>query len=163
MRFIQRYHLERHSLIHTGMRLLTVPILQKPGYICSLSLESMDRCSGFILSVDSNFQQSHPPNTKKIDRSWCNTMWSNGPESTIKNFCFDIFDDDFFSLLGCSLFALIVILALLDSDQMFETHIFPDYYMGLSSVACGLRNKPLLWRFLILMVWSTSLNWFDFI
>lgn len=62
MRFIQRYHLERHSLIHTGMRLLTVPILQKSGYICSLSLESMDRCSGFILSVDSNFQQSHPPN-----------------------------------------------------------------------------------------------------
>lgn len=26
MRFIQRYHLERHSLIHTGMRPLTVPI-----------------------------------------------------------------------------------------------------------------------------------------
>ncbi|TNN81320.1 Zinc finger protein 740 [Liparis tanakae] len=61
MRFIQRYHLERHSLIHTGMRPLTVPILHKSDYICSLPLESMERCSGFILSVDSNFQQSHTP------------------------------------------------------------------------------------------------------
>uniref|UniRef100_A0A3Q0QYD7 C2H2-type domain-containing protein n=1 Tax=Amphilophus citrinellus TaxID=61819 RepID=A0A3Q0QYD7_AMPCI len=52
MRFIQRYHLERHSLIHTGMRPLTVPILHKSDYLCSLSLNSMDRCSGFILSVD---------------------------------------------------------------------------------------------------------------
>lgn len=60
MRFIQRYHLERHSLIHTGMRLLTVPILHKLDYLCSLSLESMDRCSGLILSLDSHFQQSHP-------------------------------------------------------------------------------------------------------
>lgn len=62
MRFIQRYHLERHSLIHTGMRLLTVPIFQKLDYICSLSIESMDRCSGFILYVDSYFQQSHTIN-----------------------------------------------------------------------------------------------------
>lgn len=62
MRFIQRYHLERHSLIHTGMRLLTVPILHKSDYLRSLSLKSMDRCSGFILSVDSNFQQSHSQN-----------------------------------------------------------------------------------------------------
>lgn len=60
MRFIQRYHLERHSLIHTGMRLLTVPILHKLDYLCSLSLVSMDRCSGLILSLDSHFQQSHP-------------------------------------------------------------------------------------------------------
>lgn len=29
MRFIQRYHLERHSLIHTGMRPLTVPMFQE--------------------------------------------------------------------------------------------------------------------------------------
>lgn len=36
MRFIQRYHLERHSLIHTGMRPLTVPILHKSDYLCSL-------------------------------------------------------------------------------------------------------------------------------
>ena len=27
MRFIQRYHLERHSLTHTGMRSFTVPSL----------------------------------------------------------------------------------------------------------------------------------------
>lgn len=70
MRFIQRYHLERHSLIHTGMRPLTVPILHKPDYLCSLSLQSMDRCSGFILSVDSNFQQSHPqPQTRPLQKN----------------------------------------------------------------------------------------------
>lgn len=37
MRFIQRYHLERHSLIHTGMRPLTVPILHSTDYLCGLS------------------------------------------------------------------------------------------------------------------------------
>lgn len=48
MRFIQRYHLERHSLIHTGMRPSTVPILHKFDYACSLSHKSRNRCWRFI-------------------------------------------------------------------------------------------------------------------
>lgn len=88
-------------------------------------------------------------------------MWSNGPESTIKNFCFDIFDDDFFSLLGCSLFALIVILALLDSDQMFATH-FSRLLYGVELCCLWIKKQASLVKVSDL-VWSTSFNWFDFI
>lgn len=86
MRFIQRYHLERHSLIHTGMRPSAVPIFQKPDYLCSPFHESMDRCSGFILSVDSNFQQSHPLNlsTLKLLCPWNRKCGPKVPSPLLK-------------------------------------------------------------------------------
>lgn len=95
MRFIQRYHLERHSLIHTGMRPLTVPILHKSDCACSLSLEWRGRCWRFILSVDSNFQQSHTLNlpilTCHAQSLESLSVWSSSVESTIKNSGFGIF------------------------------------------------------------------------
>lgn len=166
MRFIQRYHLERHSLIHTGMRPSAVPILQKSDYLRSPFHESMDRCSGFILSVDSNLQQSHPPKTfhpKKYcappKNRKCGPMVPSPLLKTV------VLISKVQVPIGRSLFVWIWAL---HSNGHFEIKSFCYApLVEMSSVAHGARNKPLsLPLFISLLVlefivkWSTLEFWF---
>lgn len=91
MRFIQRYHLERHSLIHTGMRPLTVPIFQKVD--CITETRRVHFC---LWTVNSN--KATPFRSVYVSigfttigkRQTIMSVWSNGPESTIKKCCFNL-------------------------------------------------------------------------
>ncbi|MEQ2250374.1 hypothetical protein ILYODFUR_000071 [Ilyodon furcidens] len=61
MRFIQRYHLERHSLIHTGMRPQPYPFYINLTTHVVVHINQGTDADDSFLSVDSNFQQSQPP------------------------------------------------------------------------------------------------------
>lgn len=94
MRFIQRYHLERHSLIHTGMRPLTVPIFPKVD--CITETRRVHFC---LWTVNSNkatpFRLVYVSIGFTLIRGGVGAeddviVWSNGPESTIKKCCFNM-------------------------------------------------------------------------
>lgn len=89
MRFIQRYHLERHSLIHTGMRPLTVPMFQKVD--CITEIRRVHFC---LWTVNSNkatpFRSVYWFHNNRETADDDVMVWSNGPESTIKKCCFNM-------------------------------------------------------------------------